>query len=121
MVKDTDRQHMRSTLETLLATTLAQRAEDLVEERDMAPAQGEVIDPAERAGSRQSDSIAQALEAQHIREELELEAALHRLAQGSFGRCTDCGERISPQRLQANPQASRCLGCQSRAETPKAA
>jgi len=29
------------------------------------------------------------------------------------GRCVDCGEPISPERLEALPDAARCLSCQA--------
>jgi len=31
--------------------------------------------------------------------------------------CLDCQSPISPQRVAANPQAVRCLGCQTEKET----
>ena len=43
-------------------------------------------------------------------------AALRRLADGTYGVCTDCGAEIGFQRLSAEPAAARCLGCQARHE-----
>lgn len=45
-----------------------------------------------------------------------LEAALRRLADGSYGACTDCGAEIPLARLQAEPGAIRCAACQARHE-----
>ena len=45
-----------------------------------------------------------------------LEEAAARLAEGSYGRCVDCGVDIPFQRLQAAPHASRCLPCQAQSE-----
>jgi RNA polymerase-binding transcription factor DksA len=42
----------------------------------------------------------------------EVEAALARLGQGSYGSCVDCGGPIPVERLTANPAASRCQPCQ---------
>ena len=42
-----------------------------------------------------------------------IEAALSRLADGTYGLCQDCGESISRERLNAAPDSLRCLGCQS--------
>ncbi len=42
-----------------------------------------------------------------------IEAAKARLAEGSYGECTDCGEDIDYQRLAACPIAKRCIRCQS--------
>ena len=41
----------------------------------------------------------------------EIEAALQRFEDGSFGECLECGEPIAPGRLQANPVARYCITC----------
>lgn len=41
-----------------------------------------------------------------------IEASLKRLHEPEFGLCADCGAEIPFARLQANPIAVRCLGCQ---------
>jgi DnaK suppressor protein len=41
-----------------------------------------------------------------------LEAALGRLAAGTYGRCEDCGTDIPVARLRAQPAAVRCVACQ---------
>lgn len=46
----------------------------------------------------------------------EVEAALQRVAEGTFGVCMSCGQAIDSMRLQASPHSSRCLGCQTAAE-----
>lgn len=45
-----------------------------------------------------------------------LDAALVRLDAGRYGLCTDCGAAIPKARLDATPQAPRCLACQTQAE-----
>lgn len=40
------------------------------------------------------------------------EHALTRLALGTYGRCQQCREAISPLRLQVLPEASHCAPCQ---------
>jgi len=51
------------------------------------------------------------------RDELEaIEEALNRIEAGSYGLCSDCGEPISPRRLEAMPFAVRCVEDQSRRE-----
>lgn len=44
----------------------------------------------------------------------EVEAAIARLIEGTYGRCERCGEEISPTRLEAKPAARRCIACASR-------
>ena len=41
----------------------------------------------------------------------EIEAALARLADGSYGTCQACGASISAARLAARPAARTCVGC----------
>lgn len=43
-------------------------------------------------------------------------AALDRLEAGSYGRCLDCGGELPEERLEARPEAARCVPCQSRYE-----
>jgi DnaK suppressor protein len=43
-----------------------------------------------------------------------IDAALQRLADGTYGRCVDCGIAIGPARLEARPEAARCITCASR-------
>lgn len=45
-----------------------------------------------------------------------IDAALTRLQTGAYGQCTDCGVQIAPARLQATPEAPRCIGCQEKHE-----
>ncbi len=46
----------------------------------------------------------------------EVNEALHRLDDGTYGVCKACGAAISPARLRALPYASLCLACKTRAE-----
>jgi len=42
-----------------------------------------------------------------------VDAAIARLAGGTFGTCQRCGLPIAPARLEALPWAAHCIGCQS--------
>ncbi len=55
----------------------------------------------------------------HIQELRDIDAALIRIAEGSYGLCTDCGQPISIERLEAYPTAMRCLECQQAYEAYK--
>jgi hypothetical protein len=48
---------------------------------------------------------------QVTRELAEVDAALHRIAAGSYGTCSSCGGPLGLQRLRAIPEARFCLGC----------
>ena len=45
-----------------------------------------------------------------------VEAALARFSDDSYGNCTDCGDPIPYARLAAYPAARRCVACQDDAE-----
>ncbi|HOW42556.1 MAG TPA: TraR/DksA C4-type zinc finger protein [Candidatus Omnitrophota bacterium] len=44
----------------------------------------------------------------------ELDDALKRIEDGTFGICEDCGEQISKSRLKALPYARLCVACQEK-------
>jgi RNA polymerase-binding protein DksA len=46
----------------------------------------------------------------------ELDAALKRLDDGTYGVCTSCGQEIAPERLEAYPWASLCIHCKRESE-----
>jgi len=46
----------------------------------------------------------------------EVEAALVRMGDGTYGACLECGQPIPHARLAANPSASRCIACQEKLE-----
>jgi len=46
----------------------------------------------------------------------QINAALERVANGGFGRCTECDTQISEERLKALPYVPLCVRC-ARAET----
>ena len=50
------------------------------------------------------------------RTRLQLDAALQRLDEGTYGLCEDCLQSINEKRLEAVPFAVRCIECQGRAE-----
>ncbi len=43
----------------------------------------------------------------------QVEYALGKLREGTYGRCDDCGQPIDPARLEALPQAHLCISCKS--------
>jgi RNA polymerase-binding protein DksA len=51
----------------------------------------------------------------HARRALEdVESALARIDDGTYGRCTRCGVTINPERLAALPRVACCIDCQRR-------
>ena len=50
-----------------------------------------------------------------IRDQLaDVEHALHKFEDKTYGLCDNCGQPIDPARLEALPQASLCLSCKAR-------
>ena len=45
-----------------------------------------------------------------------IDAALTRLSAGSYGHCIECDATIPEARLNAAPEAARCIGCQEKSE-----
>jgi DnaK suppressor protein len=46
----------------------------------------------------------------------QIEGALKRIGDGSFGQCVECGKKIPDPRLEAIPYAALCVHCASRRE-----
>ena len=46
----------------------------------------------------------------------EIEDALVRLAEGTYGKCSNCGREIPAERLEAMPWATQCIDCKRREE-----
>jgi DnaK suppressor protein len=44
----------------------------------------------------------------------EVIAALARIEENTYGRCVDCGGEIPEGRLDARPDAARCVNCQAK-------
>jgi len=51
----------------------------------------------------------------------EIDHALRRLEEGTYGVCEECGRRIPAARLRAVPFASLCVACKERDEREQAA
>jgi DnaK suppressor protein len=49
----------------------------------------------------------------------EVEHALAKFDEGTYGICDTCGKDIPPERLQALPQAALCINCKGRQETQR--
>jgi len=66
------------------------------------------------AGSSLSDSDrVEAALASLTRHRAAVEAALERIAAGTYGRCLGCGKPVPEGRLEVRPEAARCVKCQA--------
>lgn len=109
-----------SALETLKGRLLALR-DDALKEAWAAETRGlsllettdrEIEDQAERAEIRREEEIGKAEAVNDYAAASAAEAALRRMAEGSYGTCRDCGDAIPQARLFAIPAALRCSACQ---------
>ncbi|KAJ02350.1 TraR/DksA family transcriptional regulator [Sulfitobacter mediterraneus] len=64
-----------------------------------------------RMDALQNQAMAQAQARRRGAERLRINAALHRLEEGEYGFCTDCGEAVEDARLAADPSIPKCLDC----------
>lgn len=46
----------------------------------------------------------------------QIDAALKRIEDGTYGTCVNCGREIAPDRLDAYPWASLCIDCKRESE-----
>jgi DnaK suppressor protein len=96
-----------------------QRLQQEIREELLRSDEAHYIDLAERVHDEAEESVADllvdfsiAIIDRQIRELKEIEQALKRIAMGSYGTCIDCGEPIGFKRLEAHPEAKRCVSCQ---------
>lgn len=75
-------------------------------------------DFAEQAVELENGETLVALDLEVHAELREIERALRRLEDGSFGDCTACGEPVGEPRLRALPYASLCIDCANKSATP---
>jgi RNA polymerase-binding protein DksA len=99
----------------------AQRRHLLGKVREQIVASGERLDSANQTKIAEGDAPADANDEMGLttvtreRQELqEIEAALARIRDGSYGICISCGGEISRARLIADPRAKHCPTCQIR-------
>ncbi len=98
----------------------------------IAQQRGGVISRAEAAADHfgtPEDSAAQVATARDLEfalgeRELEevgaIDAALQRIESGGYGACVRCGVQVPQGRLQATPEAARCISCQNAVEQQRA-
>ena len=68
-------------------------------------------DSEERATERENDEVLEGLGLQGQMELKAIDAALKRVADGTYGTCVRCGNPISAERLEAVPHAALCRDC----------
>ena len=72
--------------------------------------------PAEQATDNAEQAISFGRMESQTREIREIDEALERVKDGSFGKCEDCEKAVPAARLEAIPYARRCAACQVKEE-----
>src|SRR5213082_2719026 len=98
-----------------LRKRLGMELEDL--RRKVTSATGDTADAAFDASGEEIASQLAELEAKEL---AQVERALRRLKQGTYGKCESCGGKIPVARLNALPFSTVCIKCQREIETDAA-
>ena len=81
-----------------------------------APGEGQAtsLDPADAGANLSETDRTEAVLHSAQRQRGKVQEALRRMIEGTYGRCVDCGKPVPEGRLEARPDASRCVACQGR-------
>jgi len=101
----------RSTLQREIDHLIAQHRDNHTHFRDNSVLDVEDMSLRDATGAQQI-----ALLEARTQERIQLDEAVRRLDEGTYGICEDCEAPISPARLRALPFARRCVACQEQYE-----
>ncbi|SEP02705.1 TraR/DksA family transcriptional regulator [Trujillonella endophytica] len=90
---------------TALRSVLEEQRADCLRQRESALAETVASLP---------DPVAVARTATLLRTVEEVDAALARMDDGTYGRCVSCGTDIPEERLEFRPYAATCVACSQR-------
>jgi DnaK suppressor protein len=71
-------------------------------------------DPADAGANLSENERSEAVLAVAKRQRTDVLDALHRIDLGTYGTCVDCGGPVPEGRLEAKPEAARCVACQGK-------
>ncbi|KAB8184337.1 conjugal transfer protein TraR [Nonomuraea phyllanthi] len=104
-------------------TTARERLQDMLAEldRSIRVLRGDPVGVRERsaadAGADLTDNDrAQAMLTAATAQRRAVVEAMRRLEDGVYGRCVDCAQPVPEGRLEARPEAARCVQCQGKRE-----
>ncbi len=76
--------------------------------------------PGDTASELQDSDEQNALLEHSADQRLQVQAALARIEDGTYGVCVDCGQKIPDARLEVRPEAARCVADQEKHEAANA-
>jgi DnaK suppressor protein len=112
-MEDFDLRAMRKELENQLALLFQQTEQGELNSDEAAVINPDRADLALKYDQRERRIVLGTQVEKQIRE---IEAALRRIEEGSYGACVECGDTIAAGRLKALPYASLCIQCQENRE-----
>jgi len=71
-------------------------------------------DPADAGANLSESERSEAVLAVARRQRSDVLDALRRIDLGTYGTCVDCGKLVPEGRLEAKPEAARCVACQGK-------
>jgi len=111
MMNTRRRNHLKALLEARrTALTIARLRNVQDEDELLSEREPDVLD---RGAERSAATVLEALAESEHHEVMRIDAALARIEEETWGRCTACGDRIVDGRLEAIPEAPRCLECET--------
>ena len=120
MPKEDDTRHrgLRKILVELRDEILGKIAQEMGTKLDEDPRMSTLstMDTGDLSQFDQNENIDYALLNRHIERLREVEDALDRLEEGTYGICEDCGAAINLERLTVLPFSTCCVQCQERRE-----
>ena len=85
----------------------ADRTVDGMNEKENFP------DPTDRASLESNRNFTLRIRDRERKLIVKIKEALDRIDDGSYGKCEECGEKISIERLKARPVTTLCIDCKS--------
>lgn len=98
---------------------LNEKLDELLKEADrtvdgMTDAKAENFpDPTDRASLESNRNFTLRIRDRERKLIVKIKEALTRIDDGSYGKCEECGENISRERLEARPVTTLCIDCKS--------
>jgi len=117
-ITDKQRRTLKNQLEQRFYELREQLRKELLasDEQRYIDLAGRVHDTGEASVADLLEDVELAIEDRHIDEIRDIDAALLRIAHGTYGTCSDCEGSIESRRLEAQPTALRCHACQTKLE-----
>ncbi|MDH4320355.1 MAG: RNA polymerase-binding protein DksA [Desulfobulbaceae bacterium] len=102
-----------------------QKLEDMTKEllneaektiHDMTDSNDNYPDPTDRATAESDRNFELRIRDRERKLLSKIKAAIERIEEGTYGICDECGQDITPKRLEARPVTTLCIDCKTKQE-----